>query len=242
MGMEAPPYTVAASTKATDKNIFVFIRDKVESSFTGKQARGFTSRTLQGYKLRGPRVFYILSMQMRKVTFIAGFLAALYGAAAVTAGDTLGVAPVARPMQDATKDATQAVNAPDKDATKDAAQAVNAPEPGSPGDTLTREDKRMAYLVYKLLDKNGKIKGANLKRGAKLFYQNCRPCHGEDGMRVNVNPSGRPIYIGQRAREDMPTFWYQMNFGDEDRNMEAYYDEITLDEMKDIAGYAQTLP
>lgn len=189
---------------------------------------------------------------MRKVTFIAGTLAALYGAAAVTAGDTPGVAPVARPTQDATpaksqaqdaaKDAAQAVNAPDKDATKDAAQAVNAPEPGSPGDTLTREDKRMAYLVYKLLDKNGKIKGANLKRGAKLFYQNCRPCHGEDGMRVNVNPSGRPIYIGQRAREDMPTFWYQMNFGDEDRNMEAYYDEITLDEMKDIAGYAQTLP
>ncbi len=196
-------------------------------------------------------------MQMRKVTFIAGTLAALYGAAAVTAGDTPGVAPVARPTQDAakdaapvvnapdkdaTKDAAQAVNAPAKDAAKDAAQAVNAPEPGSPGDTLTREDKRMAYLVYKLLDKNGKIKGANLKRGAKLFYQNCRPCHGEDGMRVNVNPSGRPIYIGQRAREDMPTFWYQMNFGDEDRNMEAYYDEITLDEMKDIAGYAQTLP
>jgi len=191
-------------------------------------------------------------MQMRKVTFIAGFLAALYGAAAVTAGDTPGVAPVARPTHDATpaksqaqdaaKDATQAVNAPDKDAAKDAAPVVNAPEPGSPGDTLTREDKRMAYLVYKLLDKNGKIKGANLKRGAKLFYQNCRPCHGEDGMRVNVNPSGRPIYIGQRAREDMPTFWYQMNFGDEDRNMEAYYDEITLDEMKDIAGYAQTLP
>ena len=242
MGMEAPPYTVAASTKATDKNIFVFIRDKVESSFTGKQARGFTSRTLQGYELRGPRVFYILSMQMRKMTFIAGFLAALYGAAAVTAGDTPGVAPVARPTQDTAKDAAPVVNAPDKDATKDAAQAVNAPEPGSPGDTLTREDKRMAYLVYKLLDKNGKIKGANLKRGAKLFYQNCRPCHGEDGMRVNVNPSGRPIYIGQRAREDMPTFWYQMNFGDEDRNMEAYYDEITLDEMKDIAGYAQTLP
>ena len=181
-------------------------------------------------------------MQMRKATFIAGLLAALYGAAAVTAGDTPGVAPVARPTQDAAKDAAQAVNAPAKDATKDATQAVNAPEPGSPGDTLTREDKRMAYLVYKLLDKNGKIKGANLKRGAKLFYQNCRPCHGEDGMRVNVNPSGRPIYIGQRAREDMPTFWYQMNFGDEDRNMEAYYDEITLDEMKDIAGYAQTLP
>jgi len=176
-------------------------------------------------------------MQMRKVTFIAGFLAALYGAAAVTAGDTPGVAPVARPTQDATPAKSQA-----QDAIKDAAQAVNAPEPGSPGDTLTREDKRMAYLVYKLLDKNGKIKGANLKRGAKLFYQNCRPCHGEDGMRVNVNPSGRPIYIGQRAREDMPTFWYQMNFGDEDRNMEAYYDEITLDEMKDIAGYAQTLP
>ena len=122
------------------------------------------------------------------------------------------------------------------------APQVGAPTPGSPGDTLTREDARMAYLVYKLLDKNGKIKGANLKRGAKLFYQNCRPCHGEDGRRVNVNPSGKPTYIGERAREDMPTFWYQMNFGDEERNMEAYYDEISLDEMKDIAGYAQTLP
>ena len=164
-------------------------------------------------------------MQMRKATFIAGLFAALYGAAIGIAADTppAGVAQA-------------------KSQVTDAAQAVNAPEPGSPGDTLTREDKRMAYLVYKLLDKNGKIKGANLKRGAKLFYQNCRPCHGEDGMRVNVNPSGRPIYIGQRAREDMPTFWYQMNFGDENRNMEAYYDEITLDEMKDIAGYAQTLP
>ena len=182
-------------------------------------------------------------MQMRKTLFIAGLLAALYGAAAVTAGDTPGatqVAQVESQAKDATKDASQGnsqeVNAPAKDVSKD------APEPGSPGDTLTREDKRMAYLVYKLLDKKGKIKGANIKRGAKLFYQNCRPCHGEDGHRINFNPMGDPAFIGQRARNDMPTFWYQMNFGDEDRNMEAYYDELTLDEMKDIAGYAQTLP
>ena len=164
---------------------------------------------------------------MRKATFIAGLLAALYGAAIGIAADTPPTGKVARPA---------------KDSTKDVAQAVNAPEPGSPGDTLTREDKRMAYLVYKLLDKKGKIKGANLKRGAKLFYQNCRPCHGEDGHRINFNPMGKPAFIGQRARNDMPTFWYQMNFGDEYRNMEPYYDELTLDEMKDIAGYAQTLP
>ena len=182
-------------------------------------------------------------MQMRKATFIAGLLAALYGAAIGIAADTppAGVAQAKSPAKDASKDAAQA-KSPAKDAAKDAAQAVNAPEPGSPGDTLTREDKRMAYLVYKLLDKKGKIKGANLKRGAKLFYQNCRPCHGEDGHRINFNPMGEAAFIGQRARDDMPTFWYQMNFGDEDRRMEAYYDEITLDEMKDIAGYAQTLP
>lgn len=166
-------------------------------------------------------------MQMRKTTFIAGLLAALYGAAIGIAADTppAGVAQAKSPAKDVSKDA-----------------AKDAPEPGSPGDTLTREDKRMAYLVYKLLDKKGKIKGANLKRGAKLFYQNCRPCHGEDGHRINFNPMGEAAFIGQRARDDMPTFWYQMNFGDEDRRMEAYYDEITLDEMKDIAGYAQTLP
>ena len=116
------------------------------------------------------------------------------------------------------------------------------PAPGSPGDTLTREDARMAYLVYKLLDKNGKIIGADTARGAKLFYQNCRPCHGEDGRRINFNPGRSPEFIGIRAREDLPTFWYQMNFGDENRNMEAYYDEIPIDEMRDIAAYAQTLP
>ena len=167
-------------------------------------------------------------MQLRKTTFIAGLLTALYGAAVGIAADTPPAGAVA-----------QAANAtPAKEAT----QVKDAPAPGSPGDTLTREDARMAYLVYKLLGKDGKIKGANLKRGAKLFYQNCRPCHGEDGRRTNVNPSGTPVYIGQRAREDMPTFWYQMNFGDEDRKMEAYYDEIPLEDMKDIAGYAQTLP
>ena len=117
-----------------------------------------------------------------------------------------------------------------------------APAPGSEGDTLTVEDKRMAYLVYKLLDKDGKIKGADIKRGAKLFYQNCRPCHGEDGHRINFTPGSGGTFIGQRARNDMPTFWHQMNFGDEERNMQAYYDEIPLDEMIDIAGYAQTLP
>jgi mono/diheme cytochrome c family protein len=122
------------------------------------------------------------------------------------------------------------------------ATKAEAPSPGSEGDTLTIEDKRMAYLVYKLLDKDGKIKGADIKRGEKLFYQNCRPCHGEDGHRINFTPGQGATFIGQRARNDMPTFWHQMNFGDEERNMQAYYDEIPLDEMIDIAGYAQTLP
>ena len=120
--------------------------------------------------------------------------------------------------------------------------AVNQPIPGSEGDTLTVEDARMAYLVYKLLNKDGTIKGADIKRGEKLFFQNCRPCHGEDGRRVDFNPGGMPEYIGIRARKDAPTFWYQMNFGDEDRNMEPYIDEIEIDEMRDIIGYAQTLP
>ena len=122
------------------------------------------------------------------------------------------------------------------------ATKAEAPAPGSEGDTLTVVDKRMAYLVYKLLDKDGKIKGADIKRGAKLFYQNCRPCHGEDGHHINFTPGSGGTFIGQRARNDMPTFWHQMNFGDEERNMQAYYDEIPLDEMVDIAGYAQTLP
>lgn len=121
--------------------------------------------------------------------------------------------------------------------------ASHKPEPGSPGDTLTREDARMALLVYKLLDKDGKIKGANLERGEKLFMQNCRPCHGNDGRRFNFSPYyEKPAFLGGRAREEMPTFWYHVNFGDSDRGMAAYIDEFTLEELIDIAGFAQTLP
>ena len=122
--------------------------------------------------------------------------------------------------------------------------AENAPAPGSEGDTLTKVDKRMAYLVYKLLDKDGKIKGADLKRGEKLYYQNCRGCHGINGRHIDFTPTEYiSTFLGRRAREDMPTFWYQMNFGDDSREgMEPFYDELELDEMVDIAGYAQTLP
>lgn len=121
--------------------------------------------------------------------------------------------------------------------------AVQKPEPGSPGDTLTREDARMALLVYKLLDKDGKIKGADIKRGERLFMQNCRACHGNDGHRFNFSSyREKPAYIGDRARDDMPTFWYQINFGDEERGMEAYIDEFPLQDLIDIAGFAQTLP
>ena len=120
---------------------------------------------------------------------------------------------------------------------------ASKPEPGSPGDTLTREDARMALLVYKLLDSNGKIKGANLERGEKLFYKNCAACHGESGTRFNFSRYyEEPAYIGQRARKETPTFWYQINFGDEERGMQAYIDELSLEELIDITGYAQTLP
>lgn len=121
--------------------------------------------------------------------------------------------------------------------------AVETPEPGSPGDTLTVEDKRMAYLVYNLLDSNGIIIGADLVRGEKLFMRNCRPCHGDDGRRMNLSGDmRRPRYIGTTAHDDAPTFWFMMNFGDSVRGMLPYIEEIPLDEMVDIAGFAQTLP
>lgn len=120
---------------------------------------------------------------------------------------------------------------------------VETPEPGSPGDTLTVEDKRMAHLVYNLLDSNGIIIGADLVRGEKLFMRNCRPCHGDDGRRMNLSGDmRRPRYIGTTAHDDAPTFWFMMNFGDSVRGMLPYIEEILLDEMVDIAGFAQTLP
>ena len=117
------------------------------------------------------------------------------------------------------------------------------PEPGSRGDTLTVEDRRMAYLVYNLLDSNGMILGADLARGEKLFMRNCRPCHGDDGRRMNLSGDmRRPHYIGTTAHDEAPTFWFMMNFGDSIRGMLPYIDEIPLADMVDLAGFAQTLP
>lgn len=117
------------------------------------------------------------------------------------------------------------------------------PAPGSIGDTLTREDRRMAYLVYNLLDSNGMLIGADTVRGQELFMRNCRPCHGDDGRRMNLSGDmWNPRYIGTTAHDELPTFWYMMNFGDSVRGMLPYYEEIPLDEMIDIAGFAQTLP
>ncbi|MBP5247938.1 MAG: hypothetical protein J6Z31_08805 [Fibrobacter sp.] len=115
--------------------------------------------------------------------------------------------------------------------------------PGSAADTLTLVDKRMAYLVYNLLDSNGMIVGADLQRGEDLFMRNCRPCHGDDGRRMNLSHDmWHPRYIGTTAHDEAPTFWYMMNFGDSARGMLPYIDEIPLSEMIDIAGFAQTLP
>lgn len=156
----------------------------------------------------------------------------LYGKAFLAAyGLLLGVFSFAEDPSD--------TNDTQKDET---APKVDAPTAGSEGDTLTREDARMALLVYKLLDENGKLKGANLENGKELFYENCRQCHGEDGHRLNFGNYLRPIFMGERARNDLPTFWYQINFGDSERGMEAYIDEFTVQEMVDIAGHAQTLP
>ncbi len=120
---------------------------------------------------------------------------------------------------------------------------VETPEPGSVADTLTREDRRMAYLVYRLLDSAGNLVGADTVRGERLFMRNCRPCHGDDGRRMNLSHDmWHPRYIGSTAHDELPTFWFMMNFGDDERGMLPYYDEIPLDEMVDIAGFAQTLP
>ena len=121
--------------------------------------------------------------------------------------------------------------------------APEVPEPGAAADTLTIVDKRMAHLVYNLLDSNGMIRGADLVRGEKLFMRNCRPCHGDDGRRMNLSGDmWHPRYIGTTAHDEAPTFWYMMNFGDSVRGMLPYYDEIPLDEMVDIAAFSQTLP
>lgn len=111
-----------------------------------------------------------------------------------------------------------------------------------PPATVQKRTARMEKLYAAMDDSLARFLKPDLVNGKKQFLDNCFACHGADGRRVNFNPGGVPRYLGTTAKNDIEVFWAMVNFGDPDRGMEPFQDEIPLQDLLDIAAFARTLP
>ena len=92
-----------------------------------------------------------------------------------------------------------------------------------------------------LIMPNGYVVGEKAS-GQQLYTQECNGCHGKKGRNENFGDRNAPAYIGTSANNDPITFFEITNFGDAERKMPGYYDEMTLEQIADTLVYAQTLP
>ena len=80
----------------------------------------------------------------------------------------------------------------------------------------------------------------NKLSGERAFYQHCRTCHGDDGMRIDFGTPGHPKYLAQSARLDLLRFFRIVNFGS--GRMGGFFNDIALQDLVDLTGYSMTLP
>jgi mono/diheme cytochrome c family protein len=88
---------------------------------------------------------------------------------------------------------------------------------------------------------NGYVVGEKVS-GQQLYTSECEACHGMKGRNENFGDRNAPVYIGTSATSDPIAFFEITNFGDSERKMPGYYDEMTLEQIADTLAYAQTLP
>jgi mono/diheme cytochrome c family protein len=82
---------------------------------------------------------------------------------------------------------------------------------------------------------------ADVGRGKAVYQMNCVPCHGEQGDKLNSGTQDNPRYLQHKAISDPEGFFRLTNFGDKERNMLAYHDEIELTDLVAVTAYVQTL-
>jgi len=91
-----------------------------------------------------------------------------------------------------------------------------------------------------LIKPNGYVAG-DKGSGQQLYSKECEVCHGKKGRGQNFGDHDAPIYIGTSAKNDPVAFFDITNFGDIERKMPGYYDEMTLEQIVNILAYSQTL-
>ncbi len=113
---------------------------------------------------------------------------------------------------------------------------------GNPKSDVKKRNERMEKLYAAMDDSLTRFLKPNLVNGKQQFLDNCFACHGQDGRRVDFDRGPGERYLGTTANRDIEVFWAMVNFGDAQRGMGAFEDEIPLPDLLDIAAYVRTLP
>lgn len=107
---------------------------------------------------------------------------------------------------------------------------------------VSAADKQARLAEYSnYMSQDGSVEG-DPGKGQNMYSQMCKDCHGEDGRDENFAEGGLAKYLGTSADEDGLAFFEITNFGDGERKMPGFYDDLTLEQLIDIQAYAQTLP
>ena len=106
----------------------------------------------------------------------------------------------------------------------------------TPADRQARLEEATSLIMP-----NGYVVGEKVS-GQQLYTEECEDCHGKKGRNENFGDRNAPAYIGTSANNDPIEFFEITNFGDAERKMPGYYDDMTLEQIVDTLAYAQTLP
>ncbi len=90
----------------------------------------------------------------------------------------------------------------------------------------------------------GSIIDADLENGEDLYTGLCRACHGSDGRARNFGSEEEPEYLGDLAADNPWEAFHKGRFGHPGSDPEmpsTLMEGWTIEEVRDVIGYAQTL-
>lgn len=87
------------------------------------------------------------------------------------------------------------------------------------------------------------IIGGDTDNGSMLYGNTCSTCHGTDGTLLNFGDADEPEYLGTIAVDNPWEFFHKVKYGQPGTEMpNADDNDLSLEDIRDIAAYGQTLP
>jgi thiosulfate dehydrogenase len=95
------------------------------------------------------------------------------------------------------------------------------------------------------IDADKGITGGDLANGESLYAATCVACHGADGTTLNFGGDDDPEYVGTIAQDNPWEFFHKVQYGQPGSNPAmpaAVAGGWSLEDVRDVAAYSQTLP